>query len=92
MYPGFSVHVILQARNTGMGSPFPSPGDLPDPGIEPGSPALQEDSLPSESPENQHLKKLCLVVDPGLLTPIPCPVGNRWHLLTPMLSFTACKP
>ena len=30
------------------GEPFPSPGDLPDPGIEPGSPALQEDSLPSE--------------------------------------------
>ena len=24
------------------GVPFPSPGDLPDPGIEPGSPALQE--------------------------------------------------
>ena len=32
------------------GSPFPSPGDLPDLGIETGSPVLQEDSLPSESP------------------------------------------
>ena len=31
-------------------SPFPSPGDLPDPGIEPGSPALQADSLSSEPP------------------------------------------
>ena len=30
--------------------PSPSPGDLPDPGIEPGSPALQADSLPSELP------------------------------------------
>ena len=30
------------------GLPFPSPGDLPDPGIEPGSPALQADALPSE--------------------------------------------
>ena len=30
------------------GSPFPSLGDLPGPGIEPGSPALQVDSLPSE--------------------------------------------
>ena len=30
------------------GLPFPSPGDLPDPGIEPGSPALQADSLPTE--------------------------------------------
>ena len=30
------------------GLPFSSPGDLPDLGIEPGSPALQADSLPSE--------------------------------------------
>jgi len=32
------------------GLPFPSPGDLPDPGIEPRSPALQADVLPSEPP------------------------------------------
>ena len=30
------------------GLPFPSPGDLPDPGIEPRSPALQADALTSE--------------------------------------------
>ena len=30
--------------------PFPSPGDLPNPGIEPGSPALQADALSSEPP------------------------------------------
>ena len=30
------------------GLPFPSPGDLPDPEIEPGSPALQADALSSE--------------------------------------------
>ena len=30
--------------------PFPSPGDLPDPGIKPRSPSLQADSLPSERP------------------------------------------
>ena len=30
------------------GLPFPSPGDLPDPGMEPRSPALKVDSLPSE--------------------------------------------
>ena len=36
-------------KNTGVGSGrVPSPGDLPDPGIKPGSPALQADSLPSE--------------------------------------------
>ena len=32
------------------GVPFLSPGDLPDPGIEPGSPALQADALPSKPP------------------------------------------
>ena len=31
---------------------MPPPGDLPNPGIEPGSPALQADSLPSEPPGN----------------------------------------
>ena len=32
------------------GLPFPSPGDLPDPGIEPGSPSFQADALTSEPP------------------------------------------
>ena len=32
------------------GLPFPSPGVLPDPGIEHGSPALQTDSIPFEPP------------------------------------------
>ena len=32
------------------GLPLPSPGDLPDPEIEPGSPTLQANSLPSEPP------------------------------------------
>ena len=36
------------------GWPFPSPGDLPDPGIEPGSPTLQADTLPS-GPPGKHL-------------------------------------
>ena len=35
------------------GLPFPSPGDLPNPGIEPGSLALQADALPSEPPGKQ---------------------------------------
>ena len=48
--PGSSVHGILQARILEWGLPFPSPGDLPNPGIEPRPPALQEDALPSEPP------------------------------------------
>ena len=45
------------------GLPFPSPGDLPDPGIEPGSPALQADALPSEPPGKT--KDLVLRVSPS---------------------------
>ena len=36
------------------GYPFPSPGDLPNPGFEPGSPALQTGSLPFESINNAY--------------------------------------
>ena len=43
------------------GLPFPSPGDLPDPGIEPMSPALQADALTSEPPGNKpELAELCV--------------------------------
>ena len=41
------------------GLPFPSPGDLPDPGIELGSPALPVDSLPTQPPG----KSLCHLVN-----------------------------
>ena len=37
------------------GLPFPSPRDLPNPGIKPGSPALQTDALPSEPPDTSSL-------------------------------------
>ena len=38
------------------GLPFPSPGDLPDPGIEPGSPEFQADALTSEPPGTTMLR------------------------------------
>ena len=40
------------------GLPFPSPADLPNPRIEPKSPALQADSLPSEPP----VKPICMYI------------------------------
>ena len=40
--------------------PFPSPGDLPGPGFEPGSPALLADSLPSVA---QSCPTLCDLMD-----------------------------
>ena len=52
--------------------PFPSPGDFPNPGIEPGSPALEADALPSEPPG-----KLILLqwVRPNF------PIHETWKLL-----------
>ena len=49
---GIAIYTLLIVYWSGL--PFPSPGDLPDPGIEPGSPAPQADSSPpshQRSPE-----------------------------------------
>ena len=49
------------------GLPFPSPGDLPNSGIEPRSPALQADALPSEppgKPSTEPLLKFLLLPTP----------------------------
>ena len=54
--PGSSVHGILQARILEWVA-FPSPGDLPDPGIEPKSPSLQADALPPEPPGKHFLRR-----------------------------------
>ena len=48
--PGSSIHGDSPGKNTGVGCHFSPPGDLPNPGIEPGSLALQADSLPAEPP------------------------------------------
>ena len=42
-------------KNTGVGLPFLSPGDLPDPGIEPRSPTLQVDALTSDPPGKPYI-------------------------------------
>ena len=51
------------------GLPFPSPGDLPDPGIEPWSPALWIDSLPFNPPGKPNTayksRLLCVVGQNG---------------------------
>ena len=44
------LSIGLSRQEYWSGLPFPSPGDLPDPGIEPGSAALQADSLSTELP------------------------------------------
>ena len=67
------------------GLPFPSPGDLPNPGIEPRSPALQADSLPAQPP-GKPITALCVWVCDvtqsclTLCNPVDCsPPGSCVH-------------
>ena len=53
--PGFSIHQEFSKQEFWSGFPFPSPRDLPDPKMEPGSPVLQADSLPL-APRPRRLK------------------------------------
>ena len=54
--PSSSVHGFSRQKHCS-GLPFPSPGGLPNPGIEPRSPSLQADSLPSEPPGKPIYKR-----------------------------------
>ena len=57
----YTVHEILHEYWSGQ--PFPSPGDLPNPGIKPRSPALKVDSLPAKpqgKPKNTGVGSLSL--------------------------------
>ena len=59
----YTVHGILWARILEW-LPFPSPGDLPNPGLKLSSPTLEADSLPAEppgKPENTGVGSLCLL-------------------------------
>ena len=59
----YRIHGILQARILEWVA-FPFSGDLPNPGIEPRSPALQADSLPAEpqgKPKNTGVGSLSLL-------------------------------
>ena len=68
------------------GLPFPSPGDLPDPGIEPGSPAFQADALTSE-PEVTYLNFMSLSCVQLFVTPqtaahqASLSITSSWSLL-----------
>ena len=68
------------------GEPFPSPGDLPNPGIKPESPAWQADSLPAEPPGEPKRRGLRAVV--GFLQKLP--QGLLWLLL--FTALTSCPP
>ena len=70
----YTVHRILQARM--LENTFPSPGDLPNPGIDPRSPTLQVDSLPAKPQgkltclmSNVSLDKLFNLTEPQFQNP-----------------------
>ena len=54
---GSSIHGVHSGEEYWSGFPCPQ-GDLPDPGIKPGSPTLQTDSLPSKLPDAGLLKNV----------------------------------
>ena len=60
-----SLSMELSRQGYWSGLPFPSPGGLPDPGIEPRSPTLQADTLPSEPPgkPKSQLKRIYFLTD-----------------------------
>ena len=64
-------------REQWSGLPFPSPGDLPKPGTEPRSPALQADSLPPEPPGKPQYVFItfCLSVQLSMVLGFLSPLG-----------------
>ena len=78
--PGSSDHGILQARILEWVA-FPSPGDLPNPGMEPGSPPLQTDSSPSEPPGKPKIE------DKWVRGALKEQVERRWESLADCIPY-----
>ena len=73
--PGSSVHGIFPQEYCSCQYPFPSQGDLPDPGVKPRSPALQTDSLSSAAAAAAKSLQLCpTLCDPRDSSPPGSPV------------------
>ena len=68
------------------GLPHPPPGDLPNPGIELGSPALQADSLPAELPGNPVFS-LALLKSWKLSAVDICGYLTAWHSFLLLIAF-----
>ena len=78
--------------------PIPSPADLPDPGIEPVSPALQADSLPAELPGNPEAAVYLqintmdhqITERPVSMEPYLCSGWDQIHCLDKYICALAC--
>ena len=75
------------------GLPFPSPGDLPYPGLEPGSPTLQADALPSEPPGKQRPeKKVALPPTKHQTPPLFTNMGDCFFIHYSFILALVCPP
>ena len=87
----YTVHGILQAKILEWVA-FPPPEDLPNPGIEPRSPASQTDSLTAESQGKPHKSKeawqIKLLPDEDLVL---FSLFQQMQFITPVLSSTATE-
>ena len=101
--PGSSIHGIFQTRKYWSGLPFPSPGDLPNPGINPGSPTLCRQMLyhlsHQGSPYSERsilfISKLVLLTWSYLLlrliyTPLSPPRSHPWISLSAFPQSATC--
>ena len=84
------LYVAYQApQEYWSGLPFPSPEDLPNPGIEPGSPTLRVGTLPSEPPGKLQKKRDAVAAWAGKLTRASCVAGENSTTEPPMTSLVA---
>ena len=88
--PGSSIYGILQ-QEYWSGLPFPSPGDLPDPGTEPTSPALQADSLLLSQKGSLEESGLGKFVETESRTPRSGPSDRRILLFNEKFLFSMLK-
>ena len=78
----FTSWATREVQEYWSGYPIHSPVDLPDPGIEPGSPALQVDSLPTELSAAKSLQSCLTLCDPIDGSPPGSPIPGILHART----------
>ena len=73
------------------GVPFPSPGDLPNPRTEPGSPTLQADALPWEPPGNSSMLYTADNHSAVRCITIWCMADTSWNMGEPWKQYARWK-
>ena len=82
----FTIWATRETQDSWGGRPIPSPGELPDPGIEPGSPILQADSLPTEPPDRK-----CSSIFWRWSTDVYIRSEMLWHIYLTQLRWGFCN-